>query len=128
MSETQEQATGEVDAKARAAKDASRKLATVGTAVKHAALLAIADGRVALGVIGIIYESRPNVTVDAAALCLKAGNAVILRGGSEAIHSNIALTRVIADAAEGVGIPPGSLSLIESTDRAAARHLMTRNG
>ncbi len=83
--------------------------------------------RVPLGVVGIIYESRPNVTVDAAALCLKAGNAALLRGGSEAIHSNIALAGVIARAAEGAGIPPGAVSLVETTDRAAARHLMTLN-
>ena len=83
--------------------------------------------RVPLGVIGIIYESRPNVTVDAASLCLKSGNAVILRGGSEAIFSNIALTKIIAKAAESVGVPSGAISLIENTDRAVARHLMTLN-
>lgn len=89
--------------------------------------LQISKVRVPLGVIGIIYESRPNVTVDAASLCLKAGNAVVLRGGSEAIHSNTALVNVIARAAESAGIPPGAISLIETTDRAAARHLMTLN-
>lgn len=190
-----------VEEKARAAKEAARRLATVGAAVKNAALMTMADAladhrevileanrrdvglaadngvpphmvdrlslnekrieamrealvqvaqlpdpvgivvsgwrrpnglqinkvRVPIGVIGIIYESRPNVTVDAASLCLKAGNAVVLRGGSEAIHSNIALTNVIARAAESVGIPEGAISLVESTDRAAARHLMTLN-
>lgn len=80
--------------------------------------------RVPIGVIGIIYESRPNVTVDAAALCLKAGNAVILRGGSDAINSNRALTHVIATAAEKSGIPTGSIQLIENTDRASAKSLM----
>jgi gamma-glutamyl phosphate reductase len=89
--------------------------------------LQISKVRVPLGVVGIIYESRPNVTVDAAGLCLKSGNAVVLRGGSEAIHSNIALASVIARAAEQVGIPAGAISLIETTDRAAARHLMTLN-
>ena len=84
--------------------------------------------RVPLGVIGIIYESRPNVTVDAAALCLKSGNAVVLRGGSEAIHSNIALARVITQAAQNAGIPIGAIELIESTDRAAANQLMRMNG
>jgi glutamate-5-semialdehyde dehydrogenase len=84
--------------------------------------------RVPLGVIGIIYESRPNVTVDAAALCLKSGNAVVLRGGSEAIHSNIALARVIAQAAADAGVPAGAIELVESTDRAAARQLMRMNG
>ncbi len=194
-------ALAEVEAKAEAAKTASRTLATLSTGVKNAALLAMADAlgdahaslldanardvaqahdngvaphmvdrltlsdkriaamqeglrqvatlpdpvgnvvgggrrpnglqinkvRVPLGVIGIIYESRPNVTVDAAALCLKAGNAVVLRGGSEAIHSNIALAHTIANAAESVGVPAGAIGLIETTDRAAARHLMTLN-
>jgi len=89
--------------------------------------LQITKTRVPLGVIGIIYESRPNVTVDAAALCLKSGNAALLRGGSEAIHSNIALTRVLQDALETVGLPRECVQLIESTDRAAARRLMTLN-
>ncbi len=84
--------------------------------------------RVPLGVIGIIYESRPNVTVDAAALCLKSGNAVVLRGGSEAIHSNIALARVISQAATDAGVPAGVIEMIESTDRAAAQQLMRMNG
>jgi glutamate-5-semialdehyde dehydrogenase len=80
--------------------------------------------RVPIGVIGMIYESRPNVTVDAAALCLKSGNAVILRGGSDAINSNRALTHVIATAAEKSGVPAGAIQLIENTDRASARALM----
>ncbi len=191
----------EVDEKARTAKEAARKLATVGTTVKNNALRAMSEAlgdtrtaildanardlataadkgvpvhmrdrltlnekriaamqeglhqlialpdpvgivmggwrrpnglqinkvRVPLGVLGIIYESRPNVTVDAASLCLKAGNAVVLRGGSEAIHSNIALTNIIAQAAESAGVPEGTIALIENTDRAAARHLMTLN-
>lgn len=83
--------------------------------------------RVPLGVVGIIYESRPNVTVDAAALCLKAGNAVVLRGGSEAIESNKALVRVISHASQKHGVPAGAISLVETTDRAAAQHLMTLN-
>ena len=90
--------------------------------------LQITKTRVPIGVIGIIYESRPNVTVDAAALCLKSGNAAILRGGSEAIHSNVALARTLQDAIESVGLPRACVQLIESTDRAAARHLMTLNG
>ncbi len=81
--------------------------------------------RVPIGVIGIIYESRPNVTADAAALCLKAGNACILRGGSEAINSNLAIARVISDAITPVGVPDGAVQIIETTDRAAARELMT---
>ena len=83
--------------------------------------------RVPLGVIGIIYESRPNVTVDAAGLCLKAGNAVVLRGGSEAIESNIALVRVIGQPAGRAGVPQGAIGLIETTDRAAAEALMRLN-
>jgi len=90
--------------------------------------LQISKTRVPLGVIGIIFESRPNVTVDAAALCLKSGNAALLRGGSEAIHSNVALANALQKALETAGLPCASVQLIESTDRAAARHLMTLNG
>ncbi len=90
--------------------------------------LEITKTRVPLGVIGIIYESRPNVTVDAAALCLKSGNAAILRGGSEAIHSNRALTLALQKALRSVGLTPEAVQLIQSTDRAAARRLMTLNG
>src|SRR3546814_4901637 len=75
--------------------------------------------RIPIGVIGIIYESRPNVTADAAALCMKAGNAVILRGGSEAIESNRALHAVLAEALAGSGIPADALQLVPTTDRAA---------
>lgn len=80
--------------------------------------------RVPIGVIGIIYESRPNVTADAAALCLKAGNAVILRGGSEAINSNLAIAKVMRDAIIPCGVPEGAVQIIETTDRAAAMELM----
>ena len=90
--------------------------------------LEITKIRVPLGVIGIIYESRPNVTVDAAALCLKSGNAALLRGGSEAIHSNRALTLVLQAALRSAGLPPECVQLIQSTDRTAARRLMTLNG
>lgn len=83
--------------------------------------------RVPLGVVGIIYEARPNVTVDAAALCLKSGNAVILRGGSEAINSNKAITRIIAEAAEEQGVPQGAIQLIENTDREAVTMLLRLN-
>ncbi len=86
--------------------------------------LEIARIRVPLGLIGIIYESRPNVTVDAAGLCLKSGNAVILRGGSEAIRSNIILSQTLSRAAAQSGIPPAAIQLIETTDRAAAIELM----
>jgi glutamate-5-semialdehyde dehydrogenase len=89
--------------------------------------LQIGQMRVPLGVIGIIYESRPNVTVDAAGLCLKAGNAVVLRGGSEAINSNRILTRIIADAAMEAGIPEDAIQLIQTTDRKAVRVLFKLN-
>jgi glutamate-5-semialdehyde dehydrogenase len=81
--------------------------------------------RIPLGVIAIVYESRPNVTVDAAALCVKAGNAVILRGGSEAIHSNLALAEELRAAAEEAGVPPDAVAVVPVTDRAAVDHLIT---
>ncbi len=89
--------------------------------------LQIGQKRVPLGVIGIIYESRPNVTVDAAGLCLKAGNAVILRGGSEAFHSNRILARLADEAAVEAGFPEGSVQLIQTTDREAVRVLFELN-
>jgi glutamate-5-semialdehyde dehydrogenase len=79
--------------------------------------LLLGKKRVPLGVIGAIYESRPNVTVDISALCLKSGNALILRGGKEAIHSNSALTKVVQAAATRAGVPEGAVQLIENTDR-----------
>ena len=84
----------------------------------------ISKVRVPLGVMGIIYESRPNVTVDAAGLCLKAGNAVILRGGSDAINSNIELVRILTEAGGRAGLPDGGIEIIETTDREAAAQLM----
>ncbi len=86
--------------------------------------LEIARMRIALGVIGIIYESRPNVTVDAAGLCLKAGNAVILRGGSEAFHSNRALAAVIGRALADTGLPAAAVQVVPVTDRAAVNALL----
>ena len=80
--------------------------------------------RIPLGVIGIIYESRPNVTVDAAALCVKAGNAVILRGGSEAIRSNLALAEELRGAAADVGLPEAAVTVLAMTDRDAIDHLI----
>jgi glutamate-5-semialdehyde dehydrogenase len=73
--------------------------------------------RVPIGVIGIIYESRPNVTADSAALCLKSGNACVLRGGSEAIHSNTAIAKVLSETAEKAGIPAGAITFVERPDR-----------
>ncbi len=80
--------------------------------------------RVPLGVIGIIYESRPNVTADAAGLCLKSGNATILRGGSEAIHSNRAIARRVHEGLRDAGLPEQGVQLIDTTDRAAVGHLI----
>lgn len=81
--------------------------------------------RVPLGVIGIIYESRPNVTADAAALCLKSGNAAILRGGSEALHSNQAIAKCIHDGLDKAGLSKATVQVIETTDRAAVGELIT---
>ncbi len=86
--------------------------------------LQIGKIRVPIGVIGIIYESRPNVTVDAAALCLKSGNAVILRGGSESINSNIAIAEILIEAGNSVGIPIGSIQLIDITDRSIVNEML----
>ncbi len=83
--------------------------------------------RVPLGVIGIIYESRPNVTIDAAALCLKSGNATILRGGSEAIHSNTAIARCIHQGLDAAGLPADAVQVVQTTDRAAVGALITMN-
>lgn len=84
--------------------------------------------RVPVGVIGIIYEARPNVTADAAGLCLKSGNAVILKGGSEAMESNKTVAAILAQAAEGAGIPAGSIQFIDTSDRQAVQDLIHMNG
>lgn len=90
--------------------------------------LLIGQKRVPMGVIGIIYEARPNVTADAAALCLKTSNACILRGGKEAINSNKAIMKIMQDAAYSAGIPEGTLNIIEDTSRQTATELMKMNG
>lgn len=90
--------------------------------------LHITKMRVPLGVIGIIYEARPNVTADAAGLCLKSGNAVILKGGSEAMESNKTVAAILAQAAEGAGIPAGSIQFIDTSDRQAVQDLIHMNG
>ena len=95
--------------------------------VKRPHGLKIGRVRVPLGVIGIIYEARPNVTADAAGLCIKAGNAVILRGGKEAINSNKAIAKVMADAAKANGLPEGCINLVEDTSRESATALMKLN-
>lgn len=86
--------------------------------------LVVTKVRVPLGVVAIIYEARPNVTADAVGLCIKSGNAVVLKGGSEAIRSNKAIASVLTDAAEAAGIPKGSIQFIDSTDRAAVQQLI----
>ncbi|MEE9583083.1 MAG: glutamate-5-semialdehyde dehydrogenase [Dehalococcoidales bacterium] len=87
--------------------------------------LLIGRKRVPLGVIGAIYESRPNVTIDISSLCLKSGNALILRGGKEAINSNSALSKLVQKAAARAGVPDGAVQFIESTDRALVAHMLT---
>lgn len=90
--------------------------------------LTVTKIRVPLGVIGVIYEARPNVTADAIGLCLKSGNAVILKGGSEALHSNRKIAEVLRGAAENAGLPQGCIQFIDSTDHAAVQELITLNG
>jgi len=90
--------------------------------------LQISKRRVPLGVIGAIYESRPNVTIDISSLCLKSGNAVILRGGKEAINSNTALARVTQEACHRAGVPDGAIQLIESTERTLVNQMLKMKG
>jgi glutamate-5-semialdehyde dehydrogenase len=90
--------------------------------------LQISKKRVPLGVIGAIYESRPNVTVDISVLCLKSGNAVMLRGGKEALHSNLALAGILQEVAYKAGIPDGAVQIIESTDRSLVDHMLKMKG
>src|SRR5207237_9992241 len=80
--------------------------------------------RVPIGVFGMIYESRPNVTIEAASLAIKSGNACVLRGGSEAIHSNVALWKLVQAALAEAGLPQDAVQLVETTDRAAVGHLI----
>ncbi len=89
--------------------------------------LQVGQKRVPMGVIGIIYESRPNVTADAFALCFKTGNAVILRGGSDAIYSNMAIVKVIREALAGAGLPKDAIQLLEDTSRETAQKFMQMN-
>ena len=92
---------------------------------KQASGIELGQMRVPLGVIGIIYESRPNVTIDAAALCLKSGNAVILRGGSEAIDSNTLLARIIQEGLAAAGLPKDAVQVVTTTDRSAVGEMIT---
>jgi glutamate-5-semialdehyde dehydrogenase len=87
--------------------------------------LVVGRVRIPIGVIGFIYESRPNVTVDAAGLCLKSGNAVILKGGSEAIHSNLALARILGEALNQSGLPSTAIQVVPTTERAATNLLLS---
>lgn len=90
--------------------------------------LIIGQLRVPLGVVAVIYESRPNVTSDVSGICLKSGNAVILRGGSEAINSNIAIGDVLTETATNAGIPEGAIQVVKTTDRSVATELMRMRG
>ncbi|WP_352231490.1 glutamate-5-semialdehyde dehydrogenase [Actinomadura sp. NBRC 104425] len=115
--------------------EAVRKVAAlpdpVGATVRGNVLpngLELRQIRVPLGVVGIIYEGRPNVTVDAAALCLKSGNAVMLRGSSSAVESNTVLVRVMQDALAGTAVPPEAVQLVPGTSRESVRHLMRARG
>lgn len=96
--------------------------------VKRPNGLYIGKKRVPLGVVGIIYEARPNVTSDAIGLCIKTGNSVVLRGGSDAINSNIAIVKTAAQTAYAAGLPEGAIQLIDDTSREAAAYLMSLNG
>ena len=108
--------------------DLEDPVGTIDTGFVRPNGLSIRKTRVPMGVVGIIFEARPNVTVDAAALCLKSGNAAILRGGKEAIHSNQALAEVMRDAIENTGLPADSVILIEDTSRESATEMMKLNG
>lgn len=96
----------------------------VGSMVRRPNGLLVGRMRIPLGVIAIIYESRPNVTIDAAILCLKAGNSVILRGGSEAHHSNLVLAELLRRALSQAGLPAACVQMVPTTDRAAVKHLL----
>ncbi|MCB1996502.1 MAG: aldehyde dehydrogenase family protein, partial [Rhodoferax sp.] len=87
--------------------------------------ISVGQMRVPLGVFGMIYESRPNVTIEAASLAIKSGNACILRGGSEALHSNLALWQLVQAALTDAGLPPDAVQLVQTTDRAAVGRLIT---
>ncbi|MCR5555941.1 MAG: glutamate-5-semialdehyde dehydrogenase [Butyrivibrio sp.] len=120
-----------IDAMAEGLKVVASLEDPIGTEIEHFERpngLFIKKVRVPLGVIGIIYESRPNVTADAFSLTFKSGNAAILKGGSDAINSNIAITKVIRDALSEQGITPDAVQLIEDTDRAVTTQFMKMNG
>jgi glutamate-5-semialdehyde dehydrogenase len=122
-------------ARVRAMADGVRQIAAlpdpVGEVIDGRRLpngLELRQTRVPLGVVAVVYEARPNVTIDAAALCLKSGNAIVLRGSSSAAHSNAVLARIAATAAEGAGLPAGSLSLVAGGGREELAELATQKG
>jgi glutamate-5-semialdehyde dehydrogenase len=117
-----------VEAMARGVEEIARLADPIGTIVAQWTRpngLDIARVRVPLGVIGIIYESRPNVTCDAGSLCLKSGNAAILRGGSESVHSSRAIHECLAEGLRAAGLPAASIQLVPTTDRAAVGYLLS---
>jgi glutamate-5-semialdehyde dehydrogenase len=123
------------EARVRAMADGLRHVATlpdpVGEVVRGSSLpngLELRQVRVPLGVVGIVYEARPNVTADAAGLCLKSGNAVLLRGSASAYRSNTVLVDVLAEAATAAGMPVDSIQLVPGTDRASVKELMQARG
>jgi glutamate-5-semialdehyde dehydrogenase len=121
---------GRIEAMARAVEEVAELpelLGRVDASWSRPNGLAIERVRIPLGVIAIVYESRPNVTTDAAALCLKTGNAVILRGGSEAFRTNRALGAVVADAVVAAGLPAGAVQMMPTTDREALYELLERD-
>lgn len=120
-----------VEAIAEGTRDIARLPDPVGEIVRGSTLangLELRQIRVPIGVIGMIYEGRPNVTADAAAICLKAGNAVLLRGSSSAAQSNAAIIEVLRDALESVGLPADAVQQIPADDRSSAKHLMQARG
>ena len=123
------------EARVEAMADGLRHVATlpdpVGEVVRGSSLpngLELRQVRVPLGVVGIVYEARPNVTADAAGLCVKSGNAVLLRGSASAYRSNTVLVDVLAEAATAAGLPPHSIQLVPGTDRASVKELMQARG
>ncbi|HUW15850.1 MAG TPA: glutamate-5-semialdehyde dehydrogenase [Actinomycetes bacterium] len=123
--------SGRITAIAAALRDVADLPDPVGEVVRGFTLpngLEVRQVRVPLGVLGIIYEARPNVTVDAAGLGLKSGNAVLLRGSSSAFHSNTSLVRVMQDALDSVGLPRDAVQLVPGTSHESVKHLMTARG
>lgn len=123
--------TGRVVAMAEGLRDIARLADPVGEIVRGSTLdngLRLTQIRVPLGVVAMVYEARPNVTVDAAGLCVKSGNAALLRGSASAYQSNIALVEVLSEALAGAGLPADSVQLVPGTDRESVDHLMKARG